>query len=194
MPFPATDIGQRTGGQSIGPDQVIANSSNPDAVAAQVTRSQWDYFKDFYRPIEDEVLKKAMQTDFTAEGDTAGRTAAAGINASKGSLARSLSRAGTSLSAEEQAAVSRRQSSSLTKAVGQAENTTRRGLQESRGSLLAGIVGIGRGVANTATAGLQSVADMAAQREAQHQRDKAAATASNMATAATAASLIIAAV
>ena len=173
---------------------VINPSGNPDAVAAQVTRSQWQHFLDFYRPIEDEVLKKAMQTDFTAEGDTAGRTAAAGVESSKGSLARSLSRAGTSLTAEEQSAVSRRQASSLTKAVGQAENTTRRGLSESRGSLLAGIVGIGRGVANTATSGLQSVADMAAQREAEHQRQKASASASNMAAAGTAAALLISAI
>jgi len=170
------------------------DTSNPSNTAAAITRSQWQHFQEFYAPIEAEVLRSAMQTDFTQEGNEAGRLAGDAQQASRGSLARSLSRAGTSLTAEEQRAVSRRQGLSLTKAIGRAENTTRRGLKESRASLLAGIVGIGRGVANTAQAGISSVADMAAQRELNFQQGRTAAANSNMAMAATAASLIIMAI
>ena len=167
-------------------------SGSPDATAAAVTRDQWQHFLDFYRPLEDQILQEAQQTDFTAEGDKAGATAASSVNASRGSLARSLSRAGTSLTAEEQSAVSRRQQGSLTKAVARAENTTRRGLKDTRGQLLGQIVGIGRGVSNTATSGLNNVADLAAQREALHQQQQAQARASNLGTGASLAALAIA--
>jgi hypothetical protein len=165
--------------------------TSTDNSAAGITRDQWQHFLDFYKPIEDEVLKSAMQTDFTTEGNKAGQTAAAGVNASRGSLARSLSRSGVALSAEERTAVSRRQQNTLTRSVAQAENTTRRGLKDSRANLLAGVVGIGRGVSNSASSGMQSVADMAAAREAQHKQQKSAASATNLSAAASAASLLI---
>ncbi len=170
------------------------DTSNPSNTSAAITRSQWQRFQEFYAPIEADVIERAMQTDFTKEGDEAGRQAGQAQQASRGSLARSLSRSGASLTAEERRAVSRRQGSALTKSIGRAENTTRRGLKESRASLLAGIVGIGRGVANTAQAGISSVADMAAQRELNFQQGRTAASNSNMAMAATAASLIIMAI
>ena len=169
-----------------------SGSGSPDATAAAVTRDQWQHFLDFYRPLEDQILQEAQQTDFTQEGDEAGATAASSVNASRGSLARSLSRAGTSLTAEEQRAVSRRQQGALTKAVGRAENTTRRGLKDSRAQLLGQIVGIGKGVSNTANAGLQNVADLAAQREALHQQQRAQARNSNIGTGASLAALAIA--
>ena len=160
--------------------------------AAGVTRDQWQHFLDFYRPIEDKTLADAMQTDFTAEGDKAGATAAAGVNASRGSLARHLSRSGVALSAEERTAVGRRSDLALAKGVGRAENTTRRGLSDSRTQLLQQIVGIGRGVSNTATSGMQSVADMAAQRKAQHTAQRASTQAANTSGAMGLASLAIA--
>ncbi len=196
MPLNLPEFSGRPSSSSSGVDSgdFRLDTNNPSNTSAAMTRSQWQRFQEFYRPIEDEVLRKAMQTDFTQEGNEAGQLAGGAARASRGSLARSLSRSGASLSAEEQSAISRRQSSALTKSIGRAENTTRRGLKESRASLLAGIVGIGRGVANTAQAGISSVADMAAQRELNFQQGRTAASNSNMAMAATAASLIIAAI
>jgi len=163
-----------------------------DARAAAVTRDQWQHFLDFYRPIEEQVLEAAMQTDFTAEGDEAGATAASSVNASRGSLARNLSRSGVALTAEERTGVRRRQQNTLTRAVGRAENTTRRGLKDSRANLLAGIVGAGRGVSTTATGGMQSVADMAAARKSSNDALQAQQQASNTQAGATIASAIIA--
>ena len=181
-----------------GMTSTIANSvaqqirSSPDSMAAQVTREQWQHFLDVYRPVEDEALSRAMQTDFQQEGDEAGQTAVQSVAASAGSLERNLSRSGVTLSSEERSAVNRRKSMTLTKAASSAENTTRRGLNDSRTSLLSSLVGIGRGVANTAAAGLNSAADMAAAREMQHKQQKAATRNSNLSTAATAAALMIA--
>ena len=169
-----------------------AAGGTPDEISANITRSQWQHFLDTYRPVEDDVLRSAMQTDFTSEGDEAGQTAIAGVNASRGSLARSLSRSGSQLTGEERAAVGRRTDLSLAKSAARAENTTRRGLSDSRTDLLQGVVNIGRGVSSTSQAGLQSVADLAAQREAQYKQQRAAATSTNISAAASAAALLIA--
>jgi len=168
------------------------SSGGPTQTAAGVTRDQWQHFLDFYRPLEDEVLQKAMQTDFTAEGDVAGRTAAEGVQASRGTLARQLSRRGVSLTGEERAAVNRRQGTNLATSVARAENTTRRGLKESREDLLARVVGIGRGVAQTASAGLQSVADMAAARQRQDIANASATSSANISAGTSLAALAIA--
>jgi len=164
--------------------------SGQATTAAGVTRNQWQHFLDFYRPIEDQVLKDAMQTDFTAEGDEAGRTAQAGITASVGMLERGLRRSGTNLSGEEREALGRRRDISGARAVGRAENTTRRGLKENRSNLLANIVGIGRGIQQSSQQGLQSVADMAAQREQSHQAGRTAAHATNTQAGATVAAYL----
>jgi hypothetical protein len=186
------DLARSAGDRTRSSGQVFVGGSNPDQTAAAITRSQWQHFLDTYRPVEDEVLRQAMQTDFTAEGDEAGRTATTSIAASRGTLARNLSRAGTSLTGEERAAVGRRQNLSLAKASARAENTTRRGLSTSRENLLAGIVGIGRGVAQTASFGAQSVADMAAQRDQLYESQKSRTDATNISSATTLAGLLMA--
>ena len=163
-----------------------------DSRLAAITRDKWQHFLDFYRPIEDQVLEAAMQTDFTAEGDTAGKTAAAGVQSSRGSLARTLSRSGTSLSAEERTAVNRRHNTSLTRATARAENVTRRSLKETRTNLLAGMVGIGRGVSSTATGGLNTVADLGTARALQGRATSAQTNATNTQAGATLAAAIIA--
>lgn len=172
--------------------QPATSGGSPDQIAANITRSQWQHFLDTYRPVENEVLQSAMQTDFSKEGDEAGATAAAGVNAASGTLQRNLSRSGASLTGEERTAIGRRTNLSLAKAAGRAENTTRRGLSESRTDLLKGITSIGRGVATTAMQGTQSVADLAAQREANYQQQRSAASSSNLSMAASAAALLIA--
>lgn len=168
--------------------------SSPGAITTSdgISRDQWQNFLDFYRPLENEMLKSAMQTDFSKEGDEAGRTAGASVSASKGTLSRNLRRVGATLTGEERTGIQRRQSSALTRSIGAAENITRRGLKESRTNMLRQIVGIGRGVAATASAGLQSVADMAAQRQSQWLNQRSATSASNAAGMASLASLAIA--
>jgi hypothetical protein len=160
--------------------------------AASLTRAQWQYFLDFYRPQEQEILSEAMRTDFTTEGDEAGLTAAAGVQAGRGTLERNLRRTGVQLTDEERKALDRRTGSTLARATARAENTTRRGLSDSRTNLLRGAVEIGRGVASTASYGLNSAADMAAQREALYQQQKSAASSTNISTAASLAALAFA--
>lgn len=164
-----------------------------DEQLANITRDQFQHFLDFYRPIEEAALKDAMRTDFTTEGDDAGKTAAAGVRSSAGTLARNLSRSGLNLTSEESEAVRRRRSLNTTRSVAGAENTTRRGLADSRTNLLAEIIGIGRGVSATATGGLQNVADLSAARLSSIQNMEAQAQSTRTATGASIASAIISA-
>jgi hypothetical protein len=136
-----------------------------EAKQAAMTRSQWQNFLEVYRPVEQELLKKATQTDFTKEGDEAGRDAAAGVQASQGMLARNLSRTGLTLSPEEAEAVRRRANLETGRSVGRSENTTRRTLSQSRTNLLAGLVGVGHQVATGAVGGINSASNNAASRE-----------------------------
>ena len=152
--------------------------------AAQVTRDQWQHFLDVYKPLENQVLERAMQTDFSAEGDRASSQVQAGLASAAGTYERNLRRAGTALTSEERTALARRRSTSGTRAKAGAENLTRRSLRESRTNMLADIVGIGRGVARTASGGLNTVADLEAQRAIFNEQSKSAAFSQNLSTAA----------
>ena len=185
---------QATGGSfqsGFGSAVANAGSNSPDGQAARITRDQWQHFLDTYRDVENDVIQSAMNTDFTAQGNEASATARSAVNASAGTAARNISRAGGSLSTEEQGALNRRKDLTLAKAAGRAENTTRRTLSDTRTNLLAGIVGIGNGVSNTAMSGLSSAADAAAQREMAYKQGKSATSSANMSMAASAAALLI---
>lgn len=159
--------------------------------SANITRSQWNNFLDVYRPVEEDILKRAMQTDFSKEGDEAGQDAAAGVRSSQGMLARNLSRMGTSMTPEQAAAVRRRSNLNMGRAVGQAENTTRRTMSDTRGNLLAGLVGVGRQVATGAAGGINSAANNAASTEMMLNQGKANAQNTNTASAAALAGALI---
>lgn len=155
--------------------------------AAGVTRAQWQHFLSVYKPLEDQVLQRAMQTDFTAEGNQAGTTAVAGLASAAGTYERNLRRSGARLTSEERAALDRRQSLSRTRGQAGAENLTRRTLSTQRTDMLADIVGIGRGVARTAAGGMNTVADLEAQRAIYNEQAKAAQHSQNLSMFATAA-------
>jgi len=157
------------------PQYTVNPNAGPEQGQAALTRAQWDYFKEFYRPLEEQVLAEAMRTNFSEEADTAGGLASAASRTARGTLARNIRRStGGSLSAEERRAVDRRSSIARTSDVARAENTTRRSLADSRQSMLADAIGIGRGVQQTASSGLASAANMATSRELQYQQQQAA--------------------
>ena len=153
---------------------------------ASITRDQWQNFLDVYRPVEEELLRKATQTDFSAEGDEAGQDARAGAAAGRGMLARNLSRLGTRMTPEQAEAVRRRSQLAESKGVAGAENTTRRNLYDSRNNLLAGLVSVGQQAARGASAGFNAAANNAAGQEMALEQGKAAARNTNMAMGASA--------
>ncbi len=188
MPIPSAFFD----GNRDGLTRSTTTGGTPDSIAAGITRDQWQHFLDTYRPVEDDILRTALSTDFSAQGDEAGATAGRSVAAAAGAAERNISRSGAQLTGEERSAIGRRRSLSVSKAVGRAENTTRRGLADTRTNLIAQLVGIGRGVAQTAAAGSQSVADQAAQRESLFQSQRSRTSQGNLSTAASAAALLIA--
>ena len=91
----------------------------------------------------------------------------------------------------QRSALGRRQSLSRTRGQAGAENLTRRTLSTQRTDMLADIVGIGRGVARTASGGMNTVADLEAQRAVYNEQAKAARHSQNLSMAASAAALAI---
>lgn len=165
-----------------------------EARQAAITRDQWQNFIDVYRPVEQDLLERAMQTDFSKEGDEAGQDAAVAAQSSKGMLARNLSRMGSKMTPEQAEAVRRRAQLGETKSVAKAENTTRRTLYDTRGNLLAGLVQVGRGVATGAMGGLNSAANNAARTEMMLNQGAAAAQNQNMSMAASGLAFFLAAI
>jgi hypothetical protein len=166
-------------------------SSGPATTAADVTRQQWAHFVETYKPLEEEILGRAMQTDFSLEGDMAGQTARSSLSSAAGTFERNLRRSGATLTGEERAALNRRRETSRTRASAGAENVTRRTMSETRTNLLANMVGIGKGVAGSARGGLNAVADLEAQRAVFNEQGKTAARNQNLSTAASLAAMAI---
>lgn len=158
---------------------------------AAITRSQWQNFLQNYRPVEEDLIARAMQTDFSAEGDEAGQTARVAAATGRGMLARNMSRLGTRMTAEQADAVRRRSQLGESKAVAGAENATRRTLYDSRGNLLAGLVNVGRQAASGVQAGYGAMANNAASTEMMLNQGAAAANSTNMSMAMSLASLMI---
>ena len=171
-------------GDMVRDDQNLRGGDYQAGTAAGVTRAQWAHFLNTYRPLEREMLDRAMQTDFTAEGNQAGQQAVSGLASAAGTYERNLRRSGAQLTTEERAALNRRRN--LSKARGQAgaENLTRRTMSEDRTNLLAQMVGIGRGVSTSARSGLNTVADIESQRAIFNEQGKTSAQNQNLATAA----------
>lgn len=167
-------------------------TQGPDAKAAAITRQQWDHFRQFYGPLETRAIREAMRTDFSAEADEASLGVRAASAAGQGMTARSVRRArGSGLTAEERQAVERRRAIQMTSSSANVENRTRRDLSESRQQLLANIVGIGRGVQQTASSGLAGAANLATQRQMQYDAQRSAYRQSQMATLGSAAALLL---
>lgn len=167
------------------------STHDPDAKMAQITREQWQHFLDTYRPVETEVLESAMSTDFSQQGDEAGQLVSQSLSAAAGTLSRNLRRTGTAVSADDRKALARRAELAKTRGVARAENTTRRTLSDSRTNILAQLVGVGRGVSQTASMGMNAAAGMQAQREALGIQHRAQAKNQNMSMAASAAMLLM---
>lgn len=190
MREPMTDIQNQPVGDNYSNMSAGGRRQNLDRKISNFTRSQWQHWMDSYQPMEQDLLNRAMQTDFSKEGDEAGQDAAAGVRASQGMLARNMSRMGSSMTPEQAAAVRRRSNLDMTKATGQAENTTRRTLSDTRTNLLVGLSNVGRQVAAGAMSGYQSAAGNAANTEMMLNQSRANANAQNMQTVMSLASLM----
>src|SRR5210317_816541 len=160
-------------------------SSKRYSTAESITRANWNHFLNLYAPLEKEMLQKAMQTDFTTEGNVAGQQARTQLSSAAGSYERNLSRSGLKLSPEERVALNRRRELSGSRAQAGAENTVRRTLSDQRQNMLTQLTGIGRGVANATDSSMQSLANTAANREMANRQMKDQRTMAALSTAAT---------
>lgn len=164
---------------------------DPSEISSQVTRAQWQDYQERYVPRELEALGIATDMDFTEEGDRAGATAARQQSLAAGAFTRQLGRQNVQLTDAQKAGLSRRRMFGQSQAVAGAENVTRRGLKDRNVNALADMVAIGRGIQNTAAGGLQSAANMQAQRDEAGRQMKAQQRAQMFQTAGTLGALAI---
>lgn len=147
------------------------NVSDPGKTQGQITRAQWDYVKDFFVPIEDELIGK-ITADVEPEADRAGDIARTGFDLSQASVNRDIARQGGGITARQRVAINRGMDLGRAKTHATAENSTRRGLRERNINLIAQMAGIGRGIQQNALGGMSSAANLKAERDATYKAAK----------------------
>ena len=138
--------------------------TNSDGVQADLTRARWEDFKRRYRPVEQEVINK-LGGDGNDEANRAGAIAARQHEVQARELGAQLAARGTSLTPAQRRAVNRQRGLARSLDVATAENTTRRGVRDRNLNGMGQMIGLGRGIATTASGGLDQAAGMQVQRE-----------------------------
>lgn len=149
---------------------------NADEALAQITRDDFANFEEVFAPLEKQVLDIAINRDFSKEGDEAGVRAKEGLAASSRAFERTLSRQNVGLTAEQRKGLARRTDLAKARSSAGAENVTRRGLEKRNINLLANLINIGRGIATSATSGLNTAAGLAQSRKLANDAASTAAT------------------
>lgn len=161
------------------------NSSDPDAILAQVIKRDQAIYNHFYRPVQQDVI--ASLNDTSIVDDT--REAILSGQADQPARAqRTLRRYGQQMTPIQAAQAERRAAFDQALEFDSGVNEARIDLKERNDSLRRELINIGRGVAGDATSGLGEAAGLQAQREANNRNARAAARAQNYQTAASLAS------
>lgn len=124
---------------------------------ADMTLESWQDIQDRILPIENDLVARAL-SDGETEADRAGDLATAGGARASETFARDLGRSGSSLSADENEAITRRRSLSTALNASGAENNSRRNHREDSTAMLSNLVGLNRQVHNSALGGLNAAA------------------------------------
>lgn len=162
---PTTQVATTSGGLPI--LNATNATINPDKAQADITRAQWEYAKEFFQPLEDDIINK-ITADVEPEADRAGANARRGFNATLSSAKRDIGRSTAGMTARQREAMKRQINLGRATTTASAENLTRRGLQERNINLLAQMAGIGRGISQNATSGLSTAADAKSARDNAH--------------------------
>jgi len=161
------------------------NSSQPTAASgsiaqqtlANISRDELKNYLDTYGSTEEALL---ADTDSRAMIDNAKSSQVLGQQVSDGMQQRTLSRYGASMTGAQQASQNRMNSLGNAANFTGAVNNSVLAQRDRNLGLKSSLMGMGKEQLNVALGGLSSAAGMEASREAQYQRDKAAAHAQNM--------------
>lgn len=161
------DTGGNTGGGHMN-GQLINEKwakQNPDKAQGKLIEAQWQDFLKRYAPIEQELLGRLQNFDFTQEARDAGGQVAGAFDRQAGGLDRNLSRFGLSADAAQQGASQDTLERNRALGIAGAENMTRRGMRDRNLELMNIMAGHGKGIASSALSGMGQAGAMAAQRK-----------------------------
>jgi hypothetical protein len=166
--------------------------ADPSRTLASISRAQWHNFVTLYDPVEQQALRESSNERLKPEGDFASQVAGTMFSRGQDQGQRNLQRVGVSLNMAERKSTNRRNNLAKATTVAGTENTFRREGRNRNTNARADLIGIGRGVARSATDGLDAAASASAARESNFQAQKDAQRQQQVAMATTAAMAIIA--
>jgi len=159
------------------PQPTADSGSIAQKTLANISRAELKNYLDTYGGMEEKLLG---DTDSRAMIDSAKSSQVLGQQVSDGMQQRTLSRYGASMTGAQQASQQRMNSLGNAANFTGAVNNSVLAQRDRNLGLKSSLVGMGKEQLNVALGGLSSAAGMEASREAQYQRDRAAAHASNM--------------
>lgn len=155
--------------------QVPVNASDPVNTEAAITREQYQYFQDNFRPIEDEVLSRALDPSVAGvRGQKAADAVRDRFAAQEGQWERRASRFGVTPTQDQKMVAERLRGLRKASSMVGAENSARANTRDQSLESLGAILNIGKGIQSGALRSAGSAASMARSRD-QFNRDAAAA-------------------
>lgn len=137
---------------------------DPAGAQARLIREQWDFAQKVYHPLENNVIDKLKEGTEPA-ANRSGVIAQSAFARAREQRARDMSRYGVQETPEQRKANARRDAIAESTGVANAENSTRRTVEDSNMNTQAKLVGHGAGVASSANENLGTAANLQTQRE-----------------------------
>lgn len=138
--------------------------NDPQAAQAQLIREQWDYAKEVYHPLENAAIAE-VTGGVEDEANRAGDIATNAFGRAREQRGRDMARYGVSQTDRQRKSNTRRAAIAETTGVADAENSTRRSVEDRNMNAQAKLIGHGAGVASSANENLASASNLASARE-----------------------------
>jgi hypothetical protein len=138
--------------------------NDPGKAQGDLVRAQREDFDARFKPLEKKLMAELSKTP-EEEAQKAADNMASQHAVTRASFQRDLSRSGTALTARQTQAIEGKRGLNEARSMSNAKNTTRRNVRETNMERTAEMIGIGRGIAQSANQNLNTATGLQAQRE-----------------------------
>ena len=138
--------------------------NDPGKAQGDLVRAQREDFEARFKPLEKKLMEELSKTP-EEEAQKAAENMTAQHAVTRASFQRDLSRSGTALTARQTQAIEGKRGLNEARSMSNAKNTTRRNVRETNMERTAEMIGIGRGIAQSANQNLNTASGLQAQRD-----------------------------
>ena len=138
--------------------------NDPGKAQGDLVRAQREDFDKRFKPLEKKLMAELSKTP-EEEAQKAADNMTAQQAVTRASFQRDLSRSGTALTARQTQAIEGKRGLNEARSMSNAKNTTRRNVRETNMERTAEMIGIGRGIAQSANQNLNTATGLQAQRD-----------------------------